>query len=545
MGAITRRHFAKIAGAGFLAFSFGSLLSSCANDMSASGEVSSDTQASSGKPDTITIYVGAEPESGFDPMTGWGYNGSYILFQSRLLKFDQDLNLQPDLAVSWDVADDGMTYVYRLREGVKFSDGSDFTAHDVVFSFLTARDNGASMLDLTRLEDARALDDLTVEFTLKEPCSSFTALTGKLGIVPEALYDERYYLSDPVGTGPFRLLQWDVGQQAIIAPNEYYYGTASPFRQITILFLDDETALANAQSGALDVVMVQPEYATSTVGGMTLMTYPTIDTRGFNLPTHPRSTDEEGNVVGDDVTCDAAVRRALAIGIDRQTIVDGALNGIGTPTTALIAQVPWANDACSFEDGRVEEARALLDEAGWIEGEDGIRAKDGLRAEFSITGRADDLQRYNVAVAFAQEAEKLGIKINPTSALWSECTKRADSIPTCWGTGDYDPSADLCGYYQTDGTTNHSQYSNAVVDAHIRDALGSLDGQKAIEDWKLVQWDGSSGPESEHGDIPDIWLVTIEHAYFVRDGLDLGNQPVHPHGHGWPVVANLNEWKWV
>ncbi len=547
---MTRRAFAKLAGAGAAVLSLGGLMAGCADGGSGDAD-GKGAPAASEKPDTLTIYVGAEPEDGFDPLTGWGYNGSYILFQSRLLRFDKDLNLQPDLAAEWSVSDDGVTYTYKLREGVKFSDGSDLTADDVVFSYLTARDSGASMLDLTKLKDARALDAATVEFTLEEPYSSFASLTGKLGIVPKALYDEQSYRQNPVGSGPFKLLQWDAGQQIIIAPNEHYYGTMSPFKQITLLFLDGETALSNAQSGKLDVVMVQPEYAKSIVEGMDLLTYPTIDTRGFNLPVEPLSTNAEGKEVGSNVTCDKAVRKALSIGISRQAIVDNALNGVGTPTTALITQVPWANEACVYEDDRLDEAKKLLDDAGWIEGDDGIRVKDGQRAEFSITGRTDDLQRYNVAVAFAQEAEKLGIKINASSALWSECKDKAATIPTCWGTGDYDPSGDLCGYYRTyekgAGTnySQYSQYSNEVVDGHVHEALATTDMDAALESWKKVQWDGTTGPESEDGDMPNIWLVTIDHTYFVRSGLDLGEQLVHPHGHGWPVVENLNEWKWA
>ncbi len=502
-------------------------------------------QAAEGRPDALTIYVGAEPSDGFDPLTtDWGYNGSYILFQSRLLKFNKDLGLDPDLAESWEVSEDKLTYTYHLRQDAKFSDGSPFTADDVVFSYLEARDNGASVIDLTRLADARAVDEHTVEFDLSEPNSSFLNLTGKLGIVPKALYDATSYRENPVGTGPFKLLQWDKGQQIIIAPNEHYYGTKSPFAQIALVFLDGETALANAMSGQFDVVMVSPEYATAEVDGMSLQTFGTIDTRGFNLPTAPLS-EKDGRQVGSDVTSDLAIRRALNIGISRQAIVDGALNGIGTPATTLLSGVPWAQEGIAFEDGRADEARQLLDEAGWVEGDDGVRVKDGVRAEFSITGRTDDMQRYNVAVAFAQEAAKLGIKINASSQLWSQCKQDSETIPTCWGTGDYDPSGDLRGYYESTGGYNHAQYDNPEVDAHIKAALDATGADEAYEEWKKVQWDGETGPEGEEGDLPCIWLVTIDHTYFVRDGLDLGDQIVHPHGHGWPVVSNLNEWHWA
>lgn len=525
---------ATLAGATILMGGTGtSLLSGCAS-----------TPSSSGKSDTLTIYVGEEPEDGFDPLTGWGYNGSYILFQSYLVKFGKNLELQPDLATEWKVSADALTYTFKLREGVKFSDGTPFTAEDVAFSYLTARDNGAAAIDLTRLASAQAIDKHTVEFKLKTPYSSFPQLTGMLGIVPKASYHPQNYRLNPVGTGPFKMKQWDKGQQVILEPNEHYYGTKSAFKQITLVFIDGETALTHAQSGRLDVVMVQPEYAKSAVKGMTLQTFDTIDTRGFNLPTAKASVNAQGVKIGNNVTSDHAIRKALSIGISRQAIVDGALNGVGTPSTAMITLVPWKNDAASYKDGRVDEAKKLLDEAGWMVGSDGIRVKNGQRASFEVTGRTDDLQRYNIAVGLAQEAKKLGIEIKARSEAWDQCKKIADSTPTCWGTGDYDPAGDLAKYFGTEGRINRSQYSNPKVDEYIRKALETTDAQVSLDNWKKMQWDGSTGPESENGDMPFIWIASIDHTYFVRDGLDLGEQLVHPHGHGWPIVSNLNEWKW-
>ena len=284
---------------------------SAAASISASASASAEGSAAGAK-DALTIYVGAEPEDGFDPMTGYGSSGAYTFFHSRLLRFDKDMKLQPDLTTKWDISKDGLTYTYSLRDDIVFSDGSPFKASDVVFSYLTARDGGSSSLDLTKLADAKAPDDRTVVFTLFERFSSFESITGKLCIVPEASYDEQQYRTNPIGTGPFKLVQWDKGQQAIIEPNERYYGTISPFKQITVLFLDGEAVLANAQSGMLDVAMISPEYATATVDGMHLETFATIDTRGFNLPTTPESK-VDGKTVGNNVTCDHAIRKALVI----------------------------------------------------------------------------------------------------------------------------------------------------------------------------------------------------------------------------------------
>lgn len=543
-GMMTRRDFSKGACvlAASLAAGAGMLCTGCASGDGSGGAARRATPASSR--DTLTIYVGEEPEDGFDPLTGWGYNGSYILFQSRLLTFDKELNLVGDLATAYQASEDGLTYTYVLRDDALFCDGSPVTADDVAFTYQSAATNGTSTIDFTAIDTVTATDERTVEFHLKRPDSSFPARTGMLGIVPRASYDAQTYRENPVGSGPFRLVQWDKGQQVILEPNEHYYGTKSPFKQVTIVFLDGETALANAQSGQYDVVMVQPEYAKSQVGGMTLETYETLDTRGFNLPTTAPATDGEGANYGNAVTADRAIREALCIGVSRQAIIDGALNGIGTASTALINHVAWANPACTYEDGRVDEACRILDEAGWVAGADGVRAKGGLRAEFSITGRTDDLQRYNLAQAFSQEAAKLGIKISAQSEQWQKCKDQAGAVPTCWGTGSYDPSGDLASYYGSRGSYNYSHYSNAATDDHIAEALETTDYAAAIEGWKRVQWDGEQGPESDKGDFAYIWLATIDHTYFVRDGLNLGEQLVHPHGHGWPIVANLNEWHW-
>ena len=530
---LTRRSFALGSIAALGAFGLGI----------AGAQAAAPARADESKPDSLLIYVGAEPSSGFDPLTG----GSSRLFQSKLLGFTPELKIKADLATEWEMAEDRLTYTFKLRQDVKFSDGSDLTAADVVFSFLEARDNGASTLNLTMIDDVVAEDDYTVVFTLNKPYSNFLNIVAQLGIVPAALYDAVTYRENPVGSGPFVLLQWDKGQQFIIAPNEYYYGIQSPFRQITIAFVDGEAAISNAQSGAFDVVMVSPEYATIDVPGMVLTTCETIDTRGFSLPMIPEE-ERDGKIVGNNVTCDIAVRRALNIGINRQAIIDGALNGIGTPATSLLAgKVNWANPESEFEDGRVDEAKAILDEAGWIEGDDGIRVKDGVRAEFDITGRTDDLQRYNLAVAFAQDARKLGIQINASAMDWATCKEINQHSPTCWGTGDYNPAGDLVAYYGSKemGGSDRSFYANDVVDAHIQAAYDAASYEEAIEEWKMVQWDGTTGPETENGDLPCIWLASIDHTYFVREGLDLGEQIMHPHGHGWPVANNLNEWHWA
>jgi peptide/nickel transport system substrate-binding protein len=341
--------------------------------------------------------------------------------------------------------------------------------------------------------------------------------------------------------------QLDVNQQLIVEPNPYFYGVKSPFKQITILTIDEQAALAAAKSGQLDVVMVNPEYALENVKGMHRETIKTADNRGFNLPTIPETQNASGAVVGNNVTCDPAVRRALNIGISRQTIIDNALNGIGTASWVRFEGLPWAGEEPPLRDGQVEEAKRTLEAAGWKIGPDGIRVKEGLRCEFRITGRTDDLQRYNLAVALSENAKPLGINIIAESMDWASAQKIARNVPTCIGTGDYSYRDVFNAFHSSYGgidtvsLSNSSLYHNPTVDAYLEEMIGAKSEAEAIDFAKKAQYDGTTGANV---DFPYLWLVNIDHAYFVRDGLSIGVQRIHPHGHGVPIIQNLNEWQY-
>lgn len=498
--------------------------------------------AESSSKDSLVISVGGMVDGSYDPCTGYGIYG-YGLFHTALLKITTDVRTECDLATVYTVSEDGLVYTFSLRDDVKFSDGEPLTPEDVVFTFETAKNSGSSV-DLTMLERVEAVDG-KVQFTLNKAFSPFTRTIALLGIVPEHAYGGAY-AANPIGTGPFKVKQLDVGQQLIVEPNAYYYGVPSPFKQITFLDIGEETALAAAKSGQLDVVMVNPEYAKETVAGMHLVTVKTSDNRGFNLPTIPETVNAAGATVGNNVTCDPAVRKALNIGISRREIIDNALNGIGTASWVRFEGLPWANEEPGLTDGQVEEAKAILEEAGWTDADgDGIREKDGLKCEFRITGRTDDLQRYNLAVALSENARKLGINIIAEALDWTTCKNIVRNVPTCIGTGDYSFIDVYNAFHSsfagldTVSLSNSGMYANPVVDGYLDAMLAATSEAEAIALCQKAQYDGATGPNV---DFPYLWLVNIDHTYFVRDGLDLGTQRIHPHGHGAPVIQNLNEW---
>ena len=518
-----------------------SMLSACGASDTAEKEFTAED-----KKDELIVAVGDMTEGDYDACQGYTMYGTNI-FYSSLLKINKEIGTEGDLAEDYQIREDGLIYTFNLRDDVKFSDGKPVTAEDVVFTYETAKETGASV-DLTMMDKVEALDDTTVQFTLNKAYSPFIRTVALQGIVAKHAYGEDY-AADPVASGPFKVKQLDVGQQLIVEPNEYYYGEQSEFTQITFLNIDEETALSYAQAGTLDVVKINPEYAYEEVGGMHLETYATSDNRGFALPCIPEEETEDGTIVGNNVTCDVAVRKALNIGTDREVIIENALNGIGTPSWVRFENLPWANEEPGLEDGQVEEACKLLEEAGWVDTDgDGVREKDGSKCELTITGRTDDLQRYNLAVAFAENAEQLGIKITAEAKDWTTCKEEGRRNPTCIGTGDYN-YIDVYNAFASEfadpssvSLNNAAMYQNETVDGYLEQALAVTTEEEAVWYLKKAQYDGKTGPNVDY---PYVWLVNIDHTYFVRDGLDVGEQMIHPHGHGLPIIQNMNEWKYT
>jgi len=124
-----------------------------------------ENSATTGSAEQIVLAVGGESEEGYDPTLGWGRYGS-PLFQSTLLKRDQDLNIVNDLATDYSVSEDGKTWTLTLREDAVFTDGEPLTAADVAYTFNKAAESGG-LTDVTQLEQATALNDTTVALTLK------------------------------------------------------------------------------------------------------------------------------------------------------------------------------------------------------------------------------------------------------------------------------------------------------------------------------------------------------------------------------------------
>ena len=142
--------------------------------------------------------------------------------------------------------------------------------------------------------------------------------------------------------------------------------------------------------------------------------------------------------------------------------------------------------------------------------------------------------------------EELGIACTLEGVGWDTAYDRALSQPLIWGWGAHTPM-ELYNLYHTIGDTGSAQYtpySNPTVDSYMDAALASTDLEESYQLWQLAQWDGSTGV-TQDGDVPWVWLVNVDHLYWVRDGLQIAEQKIHPHGHGWSIVNNVDQWSWA
>ena len=367
-------------------------LAGCAGNSSGTTETSNaeksseaeKTEAAAGmeqdnEKDSVIVVMGpsSEPEAGFDPAYGWGA-GEHVhepLIQSTLTVTKADITIGYELATDMNVSDDGMTWTVTIRDDVKFTDGEPLTAEDVAFTYNTLRDT-SSVNDFTMLEEAKALDNTTVEFDMTRPYSIWPYTMAITGIVPEHAYGPDYG-SNPIGSGRYIMKQWDKGQQVILTANPDYYGDEPEMKTVTVLFMDEDAAYAAALSGQVDLAYTSAAYSDQTVDGFSLLACKTVDNRGFNLPAIPAGeTDENGVPLGNDFTSDINVRRAINLAIDRDEMIEHVLNGYGTAAYSVCDQMPWYNEAA---DGRVPE--------GCGEGPDGSHGAGGQRdGRYRVSG---------------------------------------------------------------------------------------------------------------------------------------------------------------
>ena len=410
---------------------------------------------------SMVIAVAADPPS-LNPLAGYAEHGAAKVYDG-LLEHQADLGLRPALADELPVpAADGRSWTVELRTGVTFSDGTGFDAQDVLATYravLNPTFASPVRSRLSMLTDVTAVNTTTVQFTLDKPYAAFPQLL-VLGILPsEALATPAPVTGGretrpPVGTGPYRLVEWHRGESMVLEANKNYYGGAPAVTKVTVRFVPDDAArLQQTKDGKLDGALLPCATAQSFSGAdpFDVTVQRSAELLAVTLP------------AGQSVTGDPAMRLALNRVVDRDALVAGPLAGKGveasTPLPGSLAEFVEPN--ATF-DLNTEEAVRGLDEAGWHPGPDGTRVKAGVPAAFTVRYPVGDSVAAASADAFAQSAAAVGVRVRAEAGKGSA----TDASVVRFGT-PFDPDLALYPVLRSGQRDNVGRYANPAVDTAL------------------------------------------------------------------------------
>jgi peptide/nickel transport system substrate-binding protein len=332
--------------------------------------------------------------------------------------------------------------------------------------------------------------------------------------------------------------------------NPHYFGEAPYFKKIVFLFTDEDTSFAAAMAGKVHMVVVPQSLAHQKVPEMVLKAVKSVDNRGLMFPAIPDTGQKTaaGYPIGNAVTADPAIRKAANLAIDRHALVEGVLEGYGRPAYGVCDGLPWDNPENVIADNDIQGAIRILEQAGWKDTDgDGVREKNGLKAEFTIVYPASRSIRQYLALACADMLKKVGIMARVEGkSNFAEIRKIMHRDVIVFGWGSHDPIELYHLYnskYAGTGYNNTGFYANPAVDTNLEQALAAGSFEDSLPFWRAAQWDGKTGVNAR-GDAAWAWLVNLDHTYFVHKNLDIGIPQVEPHGHGWPITANIEKGKW-
>lgn len=481
-----------------------------------------------------------EPDS-LHPLLGYGAEGASKLFDG-LVTHDAQRALQPALAAELPAPSaDGSSWTVPLRDGVTFSDGSSFEAADVVATYDALLDPATASTEATAfsmLTGVEEVDERTVRFDLAFPYAAFPhRLT--LGVLPsEALGGpaaESPLGTAPIGTGPYRLAEWRKGDRMVLTGNPDYWGGAPQVDRITVVFAeDDNTRAQRMTSGEFDGTVLPPALARTFEGrtGFTTISHRTADYRTIVLPT------------GNPVTGDPAVRLALNLAANRQGMIDALLAGQGEPAATPIppALAEYRDPAAVFPHDPARAAQ-VLDDSGWVPGPDGVRARDGRPATFTLMYAAADSVRRDLAQAFASDARAVGVDVRLEGLGWEAIEPRMGADALVLGGGSpFDP--DLTSYpllhssFAGDGFNNPGSYADAGVDTALDAARRTVDPAARRRAYLDFQRAYVADPGM-------VFLAFLGHTYVLRERPADYQEIVEPHNHGvtWGPWWNVEDWR--
>jgi len=441
--------------------------------------------------DVSGFLAAVTSDSASHEAAGYVFNG--------LVRYDRDLNLEGDLAESWDISPDGRKITFRLRKGVRWHDGAPFTADDVLFTYrkmIDPKTPTAYGEDFRQVRRASAPDPHTFVVEYDRPFAPALASWG-MHILPKHLLEAYPDISKsplnrkPVGTGPYRFSEWKAGEKTVFdASPDYYEGKPYIARVVTRVIPDLATMFLELKSGGIDLMNLTPLQHTRQTGTKEFRTsfrkYRYLSSAytylGFRL-SHPFFRDRR-------------VRQAIAYAANKREIIDGVLLGLGAEATGPYKPGTWAyNPDVRRYPHDPGKAAALLAEAGWREKDkDGILVKDGRRFEFTVLTNAGNKAREQTAAILQQNLAAAGIRMEIRTVEWAafinEFVKKRkfDALLLGWS---ITPDPDQYDVWHSSKTgpdeLNHIGFAHAEVDQLLEEGRRTFDTEKRKRAYFRIQ----------------------------------------------------------
>ena len=459
---------------------------------SSSGEAAQGEAADSEYKDTLVFAMNTDVQS-MDPQIQNDTTSEQVvkMLYNTLLKFEDDGTVVGDLAESWSVSEDKLTWTFNLKQGVKFHNGKELTSADVKATFdraLNAEAGGLRTTEIIKMFTAvEAPDPYTVTITTDGPYGPMESLMCNMSLgIMDADYIEQYGLDlgtsveGENGTGPFKVVSWERDQEIVVERFDDYFGTPAKLQTVVYTIIPEAASRVIAlETGEVDVIdkptdedLARLEADTE---NFTVLRKPTISQRLFRFGCN------------DPIISNTKVRQAIVYAIDRQAIIDALFTGSAYPSTAPLAPVTFGYSNLGEIEQDLELAKSLLAEAGY---------PDGFDTKIITTERYQN--GIELAEIISQQLAEIGINAeievwewSALSASWNGITADEFDQPIfIMGAGPSMRDADggLRGLYTTSETglndRNYGFYSNAEVDALIEQGMQETDQQKRVEIYK-------------------------------------------------------------
>lgn len=467
---------------------------------------------------SITMAGTASGSSSLDPplLLGEFTLPTTMQIYESLVKVNEDLELEPRLAESWEVSDDLTSYTFHLREGVKFHHGKEFKAEDVIYSFNRLLDpelDSPARTTLDVIENMVRVDDNTVRFELSGPNAFFPEMLSiyQAKIMPSDIDASRLAL-EAFGTGPFKLKEYLPNERATLERYSDYWEEDTPYLDEVVVQAVNEpaTRAAALKSGDLDLIYLLGMSNASDLQahGETKV----LETASASYLNLAMRVDREPF---DDIR----VRKAMQAATNRQSVLQAALVGRGSIANdhPIPPSDPHFAPECAPPPYDPEMARSLLEEAGYP---DGIDVTLYTTAETAMP---------EMAVAFRESAQAAGINVTiqrePTDAYWADVWLQVPFTTVYWF--GRPPDQALSIVYKSDANWNESYYKNPKLDELIIKARGQADLEARKETYKEVQC-------LLVDEVPRIIPVFQPTLLGARNDV----QGVRPHPRGWIYLVN-------